>query len=212
MAHRPWLSALREERALPSGVAGSRPGALAFKLSARPGLAADRPEGWYPVNSRIDGPHWESDTIPIRAGERFRLRVAWTPAAQGQVLAHVYQYDQLNRLRQARGVEGIGAANTWEGVVDATADRYRSAYEYDANGNIHRTERWNRTGDRYDHMGYGYQSDADGRMVSVTLGPTTRAYTYDSAGRITSYLDSGGAAPGATAILHRAPDPGATCR
>lgn len=42
--------------------------------------------------------------------------------------------------------------------------------------------------------------DADGRMVSVTLGPTTRAYTYDSAGRITSYLDSGGAAPGATAI------------
>lgn len=49
-------------------------------------LAADRPEGWYPVNSRIDGPHWESDTIPARAGEKYLLRVAWKPNAQGQVL------------------------------------------------------------------------------------------------------------------------------
>ncbi|MFN6115899.1 MAG: hypothetical protein ACK46C_08455, partial [Flavobacteriales bacterium] len=55
---------------------------------------------------------------------------------EGQVLAQVYTYDQLNRLKKARGVVGLTNTNTWIGVTDGATNRYRSQYEYDANGNI----------------------------------------------------------------------------
>jgi len=84
--------------------------------------------------------------------------------SQGQVLAQVYRYDQLNRLKKARGVTGIGSGNTWRGVNDdANPNRYRSQYEYDANGNILTAERWNADGTaRYDSLHYHYH-DAGGR-------------------------------------------------
>ena len=63
-------------------------------------------------------------------------------------MAQVYHYDQLNRLKKARGFIGMTNANTWSGVVDAAENRYRSEYEYDANGNIVSAERWDEERDR----------------------------------------------------------------
>ena len=83
----------------------------------------------------------------------------WGPNGQGQVLAQVYAYDQLNRLKKARGVIGLDVYNTWEGVDDdAAVNRYRSEYEYDANGNILSAERYDADGTgHYDSFEYHYQ-------------------------------------------------------
>jgi RHS repeat-associated protein len=83
-----------------------------------------------------------------------------TNGDQGQVLAMVYRYDQLNRLRKARGVIGLASTNTWHGVADSGPNednRYRSEYEYDANGNILTANRWDYEGDHYDEFAYKYQ-------------------------------------------------------
>lgn len=90
----------------------------------------------------------------------------WTsPVQPAQVLAQVYRYDQLNRLKQAQGVQGLTSANTWDGVTDAVADRYKSEYTYDANGNIETVARHDRGGHLYDAMNYGYHTDAHGRKL-----------------------------------------------
>ncbi len=82
----------------------------------------------------------------------------WTsPTQPAQVLAQVYKYDQLNRLKQAQGVEGLTAANTWNGITDAVADRYKSAYTYDANGNIETAKRYDETGAQYDNLEDHYE-------------------------------------------------------
>jgi hypothetical protein len=83
-----------------------------------------------------------------------------TNGDQGQVLAMVYRYDQLNRLRTARGVIGLGNTNTWNGVNDAATNRYRSEYTYDANGNIESVERYDADGTgHYDSFAYHYHTN-----------------------------------------------------
>jgi RHS repeat-associated protein len=83
-----------------------------------------------------------------------------TNGSQGQVLAQVYRYDQLNRLKKARGFTGINSDNTWVGVVDAVANRYRSEYTYDANGNIETVERYDADGTgHYDSFAYHYHTN-----------------------------------------------------
>jgi RHS repeat-associated protein len=80
-----------------------------------------------------------------------------TNGDQGQVLAMVYRYDQLNRLRTARGLVGLGNTNTWDGVNDAVTNRYRSEYTYDANGNIETVQRYDGAGTgHYDSFAYHY--------------------------------------------------------
>src|SRR5690606_35609650 len=95
-----------------------------------------------------------------------------------QVLAQVYKYDQLNRLKQAQGVEGLtAAANSWEGVTDAVADRYKSAYTYDANGNILTAERHDETGQQYDDFAYQYH-DPGGLLAQNRLYDLYDAATH----------------------------------
>lgn len=89
--------------------------------------------------------------------------------APGQVLAMVYTYDQLNRLRQAQGVTGLGTGNSWDGVTEPTSDLYKSAYSYDANGNILGAERYDQHGARYDEFQYHYQRDGAGRPLRNRL-------------------------------------------
>lgn len=92
-----------------------------------------------------------------------------TTGETGQPLAMAYAYDQLNRLKKARGVLGLAPANTWASVTDPVADRYRSYYGYDANGNIDTTFRWDQAGVRYDHMFYTYQVNGQGRLLRNRL-------------------------------------------
>lgn len=85
-----------------------------------------------------------------------------TNGDQGQVLAMVYRYDQLNRLRKARGVIGLASTNTWHGVADSGPNednRYRSEYTYDANGNIETVQRYDGAGTgHYDSFAYHYHT------------------------------------------------------
>ena len=59
--------------------------------------------------------------------------------------------------KQAQGVQGLTSANTWDGVTDATADRYKSQYTYDANGNIETVQRFDEAGAQYDDLAYHYE-------------------------------------------------------
>ncbi|HRD52986.1 MAG TPA: RHS repeat-associated core domain-containing protein [Flavobacteriales bacterium] len=87
---------------------------------------------------------------------------------QGQVLAQVYRYDQLNRLKKARGVEGLTSTNTWDAVTDAATNKYRSQYEYDANGNIVSAHRYDHDENHYDEFSYKYEKRG-GRVVRNRL-------------------------------------------
>jgi len=96
----------------------------------------------------------------------------WTAYAQpGQVLAQVYRYDQLNRLKSARGVDGLTDLNTWHNVNDPVVNRYLSEYAYDANGNILTADRWSNQGAVYDQLRYKYQ----GTQPQGTPPPPSRA-------------------------------------
>jgi hypothetical protein len=91
-----------------------------------------------------------------------------SPSEQGQVLAQVYQYDQLNRLRASRGYVGLDADNDWAQAGATVAHMYKSTYAYDANGNITQAHRWDQHGDHYDSLHYHYQS-ASGRLMRNRL-------------------------------------------
>ncbi|MCC6401606.1 MAG: hypothetical protein IT227_12655 [Flavobacteriales bacterium] len=81
----------------------------------------------------------------------------------GQVLAGLYRYDQLNRLRQMRTRAGLNdATNDWTTLptpTGADADKYLSTYAYDANGNIEAADRYDQNGDHYDDLEYFYQKN-----------------------------------------------------
>ena len=91
-----------------------------------------------------------------------------SPSEQGQVLAQVYRYDQLNRLRASRGYEGLDADNDWAQAGATVAHMYKSTYAYDANGNITQAHRWDQHGDHYDSLYYHYQA-ASGRLLRNRL-------------------------------------------
>jgi RHS repeat-associated protein len=91
-----------------------------------------------------------------------------SPSEQGQVLAQVYQYDQLNRLRASRGYVGLDADNDWAQAGATVAHMYKSTYAYDANGNITQAHRWDQHGDHYDSLYYHYQSSS-GRLLRNRL-------------------------------------------
>jgi len=86
-----------------------------------------------------------------------------TSGEVGQVLAGLYRYDQLNRLRQMRTRAGLDVTtNDWTTLptpTGADADKYLSTYEYDANGNIDRATRFDQDGVIYDELLYRYQED-----------------------------------------------------
>jgi YD repeat-containing protein len=110
---------------------------------------------------------------------------------EGQVLAQVYTYDQLNRLKKARGVIGLTSTNTWDGVVDNGLNednRYRSQYEYDANGNIISANRYDIDGNHYDQFAYKYQK-RDGRTMRNRLYEL-----YDDADAADNYVNEIGGA------------------
>ena len=129
--------------------------------------------GWSTVATRAFAPVGASGTMNTEHTPLYNGNIAhtvntlqhfglWdaTNGDQGQVLAMVYRYDQLNRLRTARGVIGLGTANTWNTVADAATNRYRSEYTYDANGNIETVERYDADGTgHYDSFAYHYHTN-----------------------------------------------------
>jgi hypothetical protein len=181
-----WLKGINGDLLHPEndmGLDGAEVGGNANKYVGRDAFAESI--GYYGEGdySAIDAARWSNSThhrpfAPI--GTSGTLSAAYTPlyngniahtvnslepfagwtsyGQQGQVLAQVYRYDQLNRLKKSQGVMGLTAStNSWNGVNDAVAARYRSTYEYDANGNILHADRWDQDGHRYDSLYYRYQ-------------------------------------------------------
>lgn len=137
---------------------------------------------WSTVADRPFAPIGTTGTVATNHQELYNGNIAHTTntlapfggypnsaVAPGQVLAMVYQYDQLNRLKQAKGVTGITTGNTWDAITDATANRYKSEYAYDANGNIMAAERYDQDGNQYDGLEYRYHVDGNGNKVRNRL-------------------------------------------
>ncbi|OJX57979.1 MAG: hypothetical protein BGO89_06155 [Candidatus Kapaibacterium thiocyanatum] len=111
-------------------------------------------------------------------------------------LASTYRYDLLNRLRadtvRTRGV------SSW----DAPANKFRSAYTYDGNGNILTLDRKDDAGSHLDQLRYRYTPGMN-RMTHVDeLGGSTATagdiedqdtlnYAYDASGNMTQDVSEG---------------------
>jgi hypothetical protein len=52
-------------------------------------LAQDRPEAWYPAKSKIEGPHWQSEVLPVKVGSKYQVRIAWRDGTTGQVVVRL---------------------------------------------------------------------------------------------------------------------------
>lgn len=125
-------------------------------------------DGWHPLyNGNIAHTVHSLSPFPDAPST-----LAWTdqPAEHSQVLAQVYRYDQLNRLRQSYGKDGLDTDNDWSQANTSPTDMYRSAYAYDANGNIRTAERWDETGAiKYDDFTYKYEGTDPLEGVEKTM-------------------------------------------
>jgi|GEM_PF-4740702 len=88
------------------------------------------------------------------------------PNEQGQALASLYHYDQLNRLVHTESTDKLDLSNDWAhgGTHNLPGKMYESDYWYDANGNIRNAMRFNESSVNYDSLTYRYQTNAGNTM------------------------------------------------
>lgn len=130
--------------------------------------------------------HWGQSQVDLAADGTTTVK----PARAG-----LYRYDLLNRLRSSEYFEQQNGGLTWERVVDD----YSTAYEYDANGNIHKLTRYTDGAELMDELVYEYaggNGDKDNnQLLSVEdteLGAAagrgdlegSHVYTYDGIGNM----------------------------
>ncbi len=94
--------------------------------------------------------------------------MAWQTSDNCEVKAYGYEYDQMNRLTKATYGEKGGSSTYW----DINADRYKTEYSYDKNGNIATLKRYGKTGTSsyglMDDLNYNYQSgNQSNRLAKV---------------------------------------------
>jgi hypothetical protein len=80
----------------------------------------------------------------------------------------LYQYDQLNRIKDAQGYGGNNFANGQWQVTAADGEMYRNQFTYCANGNILTQLRNDRLGNPIDNISYGYKrvgNTVDGKLL-----------------------------------------------
>ncbi|MFT5778178.1 MAG: RHS repeat-associated protein [Crocinitomicaceae bacterium] len=83
-------------------------------------------------------------------------------------MANAYQYDQLNRLREARSYENGYNANAWNPT--SYSNEYYNAFTYDAMGNILTQDRHLRDGTtKIEEMTYQYHETVGGDLVRNRL-------------------------------------------
>jgi RHS repeat-associated protein len=121
-----------------------------------------------------------------------------TTSIQGfTTLGTSYQYDQLQRLKQATSYEMTSPfTNAWQGI--AATQKYFNSYSYDKNGNITNLVRKDQSGALMDQFTYGYGTTSN-RLLNVAdaagatsntddiePGQVANNYQYDLLGQLIS--------------------------
>jgi RHS repeat-associated protein len=96
------------------------------------------------------------------------------------MLGMVYQYDQLNRIKDAQGYMNF-TGGEWQ-ANSAPENMYRNQFTYDANGNILSQRRADREEHFFDELTYNYNSD-NGKVHQ------NRLYSVDDIGTASLYAD-----------------------
>lgn len=108
-------------------------------------------------------------------------------------LQRSYQYDQLNRLKNA---DYSKVSNDVNHAVTAMANGFKNAYNYDQDGNIKTLLRKNETGTDIDNLTYQYPDPLKNRLGYVTdavsgspsndlpSGQVAQNYQYDAIGNL----------------------------
>jgi RHS repeat-associated protein len=96
------------------------------------------------------------------------------------MLGMVYQYDQLNRIKDAQGYMNF-TGGQWQ-ANSAPENMYRNQFTYDANGNILSQRRADREEHFFDELTYNYNSD-NGKVHQ------NRLYSVDDIGTASLYAD-----------------------
>lgn len=113
--------------------------------------------------------------------------------------ASQYSYDLLNRIRDSENRRLENGAWTYPNS-NFTMDHYRTAYEYDANGNIEELLRYDSGGNLMDDLTYTYDNPNNNRLSTVADAAAVKLddkgdlvdnhdYTYDAIGNL--ILDDG---------------------
>jgi hypothetical protein len=109
-------------------------------------------------------------------------------------LATIYKYDQLNRIKSVNTYNGINlTTNSWNSGSQQTA--WRETFQYDANGNITKLTRNNKT-TTIDNLTYNYKSRTNqltyvddvvssGTVTTDIDDQTAGNYRYDKIGNLT---------------------------
>nr|MBA3683517.1 hypothetical protein [Bacteroidota bacterium] len=120
----------------------------------------------------------------------------------------LYKYDILNRIKQSTSLEyNTASATSWTAVTGNSpanaANAFKTTYNYDANGNILKLQRYDENGVLMDNMDYSYDAAAtlpakfnnklskvqDLETTNVLIGrgdlESTHTYSYDAIGNMT---------------------------
>ncbi|GAA0874323.1 hypothetical protein GCM10009118_07310 [Wandonia haliotis] len=134
--------------------------------------------------------------LPVGASGLFNGNIAQMATAlrdenenELPLLAAMYSYDQLNRIKSMSGnLSGTGAGYSY---AAATGGNYASTYQYDANGNLKTLTRRNSAGTLMDNFTYHYNAntnqlnyvaDPAGSLGDDLDNQSVDNYTYDAIG------------------------------
>jgi RHS repeat-associated protein len=122
----------------------------------------------------------------------------------GAPVGYTYGYDHLNRLKRFRQHPLGSSTGNWNAISLGAA--YSEDFSYDANGNILTLNRNKHGGSNMDNLTYGYNLDANGRLLnnrlnnviddnanSAEIGEFRGAtnFTYDAIGNLTGDSKAG---------------------
>ncbi|MGQ3015571.1 MAG: hypothetical protein ACT6QS_17785, partial [Flavobacteriales bacterium] len=100
--------------------------------------------------------------------------------SKSEALLQVFGYDQLQRVHSSRTYlqyNDAWAISAWNASAPQT-DVFRTAYSYDANGNIRSLDRYNKAAVQFDQLQYNYIANTN-RLKYVTDGMAAAVVDYD---------------------------------
>ncbi len=158
----------------------------------RPIDAANR---WNTVTTRFESDKTGSDALAARknlwnGNIGMMVTAIQNPSTYATLpQAMSYEYDQLNRLKVAKGFVNLNmATNTWQNG-STYSNRYLNQFTYDANGNILTQVRHAENGTQIENLSYKYERDANGRLLRNRLYHVNETV---SAGAFTDDIDDQG--------------------